>query len=482
MTILDLEPKALWKNFYDICQIPRPSKHEEKMTAFMLDFAKKHNLEAKTDKVGNVVISKPATPGYENHPKIVLQSHMDMVCEKAKGVEHDFDKDAIETYIDGEWLKAKGTTLGADDGIGCATSLTILESDTLKHPAIECLFTVDEETGLTGAFAIGPDFLTGEKLINLDSEDDGQFFIGCAGGIGTTAVFNYTPQPMPDGLFYFIISVEGLMGGHSGDDIDKGRGNANKILNRFLWQTAKKTTLKLASIDGGNKHNAIPRDAHAIAAVPASYKETLRVDLNLFTADVENELSYIEKGLKIVLESTDKPSVCLDEATTKGLLNALYACPHGVLRMSDAMPGMVETSTNLASIKMTEGNTITIVTSQRSFIDSSKFDAAFMVESAFSMAGASVVHSEGYPGWNPNPNSPLAKLAASTYKELFNEEAIVRSIHAGLECGLFTEKYPHMDMVSVGPTMRGVHSPDERLDIKATQKFWKLVTKLLEKS
>ena len=480
MDIKSLEPQRLWKEFYGICQVPRPSKKEGKIIAYLQEFGKRHNLDTRTDAAGNVLICKPATPGYENKPTVILQSHMDMVCEKNNDTVHDFDKDPIQAYIDGEWVKARGTTLGADNGIGVATELAILASDDLKHPRLECLFTVDEETGLTGASAIDPGLLKGSMLINLDSEDDGEFFIGCAGGMNTTATFRYEKKEMPAGLFYFEVKVSGLKGGHSGGDIHLNRGNANKILSRFLWQTMKETDMKLSLIEGGNLHNAIPREARAVCAVPMDYKETLRVEFNHFTADIEGEFAIADSGVRLSLESCDRPSHMIDDCTTKRLLYSLIACPHGVQRMSDEMPGIVETSTNLAAIKMTGNDSILITTSQRSSVESSKKDIARTVESVFALAGAEVEHSEGYPGWKPNPKSPIANIVASTYEKLFGKKAKIIAIHAGLECGLFLEKYPHLDMVSVGPTMRGVHSPDEQLHIGDTQKFWQLIVHVLE--
>ena len=480
MDIKSLEPQRLWKEFYDICQVPRPSKKEGKIIAYLQEFGKRHNLDTRTDAAGNVLICKPATPGYEDKPTVILQSHMDMVCEKNNDTVHNFDTDPIQAYIDGEWVKARGTTLGADNGIGMATELAILASSDLRHPRLECLFTVDEETGLTGAFAIDPALLKGSILINLDSEDDGEFFIGCAGGMNTTATFPYKKEEMPEGLFYFEVKVSGLKGGHSGGDIHLNRGNANKILARFLWQTMKETDMKLSLIEGGNLHNAIPREARAVCAVPMDYKETLRVEFNHFTADIEGELAIADSGVRLNLESCDRPASMVDTGTAKRLLYAITACPHGVQRMSDEMPGIVETSTNLAAIKMLDGDRILVTTSQRSSVESAKKDIARTVESVFTLAGAEVEHSEGYPGWKPNPKSPIANIVASTYEKLFGQKAKIIAIHAGLECGLFLEKYPHLDMVSVGPTMRGVHSPDEQLHIGDTQKFWKLIVHVLE--
>lgn len=478
--MLSLQPERLWREFDAICQIPRPSKKEGKIIAYLQEFGKRHGLDTRTDAAGNVLICKPATPGYENHPTVILQSHMDMVCEKNNDTVHNFETDPIQTYIDGEWLRAKGTTLGADNGIGMAAELAILASDDLKHPAIECLFTVDEETGLTGAFAIDPSLLKGQVLINLDSEDDGQFFIGCAGGIDTTVTFNYQPQPMPEGLYYFCVKVGGLKGGHSGGDIHLNRGNANKILNRFIWQIAKATDLRLATISGGNLRNAIAREAEAVCAVPMEFKHELITRLNTFAAEIEGEYSVSDPEVKVTLDSCARPDTMIDADAARRIIYSIYACPHGVLRMSDDMPGLVETSTNLASVKMVADNQILITTSQRSSTESSKRDAAYMVESVFTLAGAQAAHGDGYPGWKPNPNSPIANVVAKTYETLFGKKAEIMAIHAGLECGLFLEKYPHLDMVSVGPTMQGVHSPDERLHIGDTQKFWTLIVHILE--
>ena len=477
-----LEPTLLWNYFHDITQIPRPSKKEEKVIAFLENFSKTHQLDYKKDKSGNILISKPATPGYEKSKTVILQAHMDMVCEKNSDVSFDFDADAIQYYIDGDWVKARGTTLGGDNGIGMAMMLAVLTSDELQHPAIECLFTVDEETGLTGAFALENNFLKGEVLINLDSEDDGVIFIGCAGGIDTTATLPYTEEPVPADYFAFKVSVKGLKGGHSGDDINKGLGNANKILNRYLWTVNKQTDLRLHSFDGGNLRNAIPREANALVSVPYSEKENVRVLLNQFIAEIELELSETEPTIQITLESEQLPTTAVDKKTSDALLNALYACPHGVIAMSRDMPGLVETSTNLASIKMKPGNNILITTSQRSSIESSKYDIANQVEAAVTLAGATATHGDGYPGWKPNLKSDVLTIAQTAYKTLFTEAPGIRAIHAGLECGLFLEKYPHLDMISIGPQMYGVHSPDERLSISSTQKCWKWLVEILKNS
>ncbi len=474
-----LEPKELWSYFYDITRVPRPSKKESKIIAYLQDFAEKNQLAVKTDKVGNVLIFKPATPGYENHETVILQAHMDMVAEKNSDVDFDFENDPIQAYVDGDWVKAKGTTLGADNGIGMAMMLTVLSSDQITHPALECLFTVDEETGLTGASALGKDFLTGKKLINLDSEDDGEIFIGCAGGLDTVGRLAFQPEPSPEGYFGFEVMVKGLKGGHSGDDIEKGRGNANKILNRFLWKLNKETDLRLSLFNGGNLRNAIPREAKAVGCVPWAYKETLRVQFNLFVAEVENEKRQVEPGLRMTLDSCELPVSVMDKKSSDALLNMLYACPHGVIAMSQEIPDLVETSTNLASVKVKNGNMIEVNTSQRSSVESSKYDIAYQVESVFLLGGAQASHGEGYPGWKPNLESSILKVARQSYKKLFDQEAKARAIHAGLECGLFLEKYPYLDMISIGPTMKGVHSPEERLSVTATQRCFQWLTDIL---
>ena len=479
--ILDaLQPAEVWRHFEDICQIPRPSKKEDQIIAFLIEFGKRNNLETKRDEIGNVLIKKPATPGKENLKTVVLQSHMDMVCEKNNETEHNFDTDAIVPWIDNGWVKAKGTTLGADDGIGMAAEMALLTSNDIEHGPIECLFTVDEETGLSGAFALQPGFFDGKILLNLDSEDEGELFIGCAGGIDTLATMEYQKEEIPVGHFAIRIDVKGLLGGHSGDEINKGRGNSNKILNRFLWQINKKYDIRLNDFNGGNLRNAIPREAFAIITLPSEFKENVRVDLNIYAAEMEQVWDINEPKLKITLESVDKPDFVIDRQTSNNLFDALYACPHGVFTMSSKMPGMVETSTNLASVKFTENENILITTSQRSDVDSEKYNIAQMVGSALTMGGAKIEHTDGYPGWAPNPNSEILTVAAESYERLFEVKPIVRSIHAGLECGLFLEKYPEMDMISFGPTLRDVHSPDERINIETVDKFWKHLVDILQ--
>lgn len=468
----DLKPAGVFRYFEEICRVPRPSKKEGKIIAYLKAFGEKHGLETKVDEAGNVLLKKPATPGMENRKTVVLQAHMDMVCEKNSHVAHDFMNDPIETEIDGDWMKAKGTTLGADNGIGIAASLAVLADDALEHGPIECLFTVDEETGLTGASALKEGFMTGDILLNLDSEDEGELFIGCAGGVNTVGEWKYDEVDVPQGYFCSKIMLKGLKGGHSGSDIDSGRGNANKLLARFLSRAFKKYDLYLCEIDGGNLHNAIAREAHAVVAVPEADKHALRAGLNVFASEVQAEYKVADPDLQATMESEAFRAKAIDKDTARRLLQALYAMPHGVYAMSREIEGLVETSTNLASVKMMPGRIIRVETSQRSSVASAKEDIAEMVRTVFEMAGAEVKQGEGYPGWKPNPRSEILKVAAASYKRLFGVDAKVKAIHAGLECGLFLDKYPGLDMVSFGPTLQGVHSPDERMNIPTVKKFW----------
>lgn len=478
--LTEIAPQPLFNYFEQICEVPRPSKKEEKIRQFLLDFAKENSLQSKTDDTGNVLILKTGSMGMENSPTVILQTHMDMVCEKNSDKVFDFDKDAIEPIIVDGWVKANGTTLGADCGIGIAAQLAVLTSKEIKHGPLECFITVDEETGLTGAFALKPGFLSGKILLNLDSEDEGEIFIGCAGGIDTLATFTYQKEEIPESWLAFKIMVSGLQGGHSGDDIHKNRGNANKILTRFLQRTSKNTSIKLAEFNGGNLRNAIAREAFAAVVLPESDSVNFANDFEQFWTEILFEFKSAEPKLKLELEETEMPGFVIDNATQNLLVNALIACPHGVLEMSSRMEGMVETSTNLASVKFIDDNKIRVTTSQRSEIESRKYYAAEMVEAVFTLAGAKVEHSDGYPGWTPNPNSDVLKITVKSYEKLFGVKPVVRSIHAGLECGLFLEKYPELDMVSFGPTIRGAHSPDERLNIETTEKFWKHLVDVLE--
>ena len=477
--ITTLEPRLVWEQFDAITRVPRPSKKEGRIIEFLIDFAKRHGIEYRKDAVGNVVMRKPATPGYEDHPGVILQSHMDMVCEKNSDVEFDFEHDAIRPYIDGEWVRAEGTTLGADCGIGMAAALAVLLDGTVEHGPLEALFTVDEETGLTGAFELGEGMLTGKYLLNLDSEDEGELFIGCAGGIDTIATFHYEMEPAPKNYTFFRVDVSDLQGGHSGDDIDKGRVNSNKTVARLLWNGMQSCELRLSYFSGGNLRNAIPREAYAIFGVPTKFKNEFLNRYRLFAADLENEFRFREPNFRITLNEMPEVEEVLDARTQSGLIYSLVGVPNGVVAMSFAVPGLVETSTNLASVKFGDDHTIVVTSSQRSSVESAKTYVMQMVESVFTLAGADVAHSDGYPGWAPNPESHLLETTVAAYRRLFSTEPKVRAIHAGLECGLFLEKYPELEMVSFGPTLRGVHSPDERLEIATVPKFWQLLCETL---
>jgi dipeptidase D len=477
--LLSLEPKPVWAYFKEILEIPRPSKKEEKIIKYLLEFGKKHNLETLQDEVGNVLIRKPATPGMENKKPVILQSHIDMVCEKNSNKVHDFEKDPIETHIKDGWVYANGTTLGADDGIGVAAQLAILAAEDIPHGPIECLFTVDEETGLTGAFGLKPGFLKGKILLNLDSEDEGQLFIGCAGGQDTLAWLPYDLEIAPDGHKAYKLMISGLKGGHSGDDINKGLGNANKLLNRFLWTYKDSYHIKLNTFDGGNLRNAIAREAFAIVLVPEGSAAAFEKEVPAFEKIIQAEFHVTEPNMRFTVEPANLPETVVDDDTFRELTNAIYACPHGVLAMSQEIENFVETSTNLASVKFEEDE-ILITTSQRSSVESEKQDATNMVTSVFRLAGARTETSDGYPGWTPNPNSAIVEITEKSYKNLFKTEPEVLAIHAGLECGLIGDKYPGMDMISFGPTIKGAHSPDERIEIESVQKFWDLTLDVLK--
>lgn len=465
--------------FKEITRIPRESGHEEKIVEYLVNFAKEHGLEYKTDDVNNVVITKPASKGYEDRSTIVLQGHTDMVCEKNAGVEHDFAKDPIRYVIEDGWMIAKDTTLGADCGIGVAAQLAAL-IDPAPCGKIECLFTSSEETGMDGAFGLKPGFITGKTLINLDSEDEGELFIGCAGGLDTTAVFNYIPEPLPADAKCFSVRIFNGVGGHSGDDINKGRANAVQLLARFLNDCLSSADFKLSlcCIDGGNKRNAIARESSATVALTGD-EAAFKSDWDSFSADVKGEYSVIEPDLSFALESVPAPAFIFDTDSAMRIVRGLYAAPHGVLSMSADIPGLVETSTNLASVKMLDGNKVRVGTSQRSSITSARRAAAAKVEASFLLAGAEVTHEGEYPGWKPTLDSEILRRSVASYKKLFGVEPAVKAIHAGLECGLFLEIYPDLDMISFGPTLRGVHAPGERLDLASLDKFTLLLDDIL---
>lgn len=474
MTKNDLKPARVFEQFAKINQIPRPSKHEEQMIEYLKEFGKSHNLETEVDKTGNVIIRKPATPGFEDREIIILQSHMDMVCDKLVDHEIDFTKDAIQTYIDGEWMKAKGTTLGADDGIGCAIELAILDSEDIEHGPVECVFTRDEETGLTGAHGMEAGFMKGNMLINLDSEDEGQIFVSCAGGQTIRAAFDFQREEAPAGYFFLKLGIKGLNGGHSGDDIDKKRANAIKILARFLYMEMEKQEegIRLASFDSGKMHNAIPRDGQVVFAVKNDVKEQVRVDWNVFAAEVEDEFHVSEQSMHFCMESTEAVPV-IEKQVADRFVMALQAVDNGPLThcQDEAIAEMVETSSNVASVATTE-DSIEIVASQRSNVMSNLDNMTNTVKAAFQLAGAKISVGDKYPAWKMRADSALTDLTVKSYEKLFGKEPLVKGIHAGLECGLFSEKYPNLDMVSFGPTLRNVHTPEEALLIPTVQMVW----------
>ena len=478
--ILKLKPEGIWKEFNGILGVPRPSKKEAKMVAYLEKWAKDHKVKYVKEECGNIIMTVPATKGMEDRQTVILQAHMDMVCEKNNDKKHDFEKDPIEPVIKGEWLHANGTTLGADDGIGVAAALAVIADPKVEHGPLECIFTVDEETGLTGAMKLDPKDFSGRILLNLDSEDEGEIFIGCAGGMDTIIKVWYELEPAPEEATAYRITVSGLKGGHSGDDINKNLANANKLLTRILWQATTWFDLQLYDFQGGNLRNAIAREATAVAFIPNDCVK----DFEHYVKDMEKhfkqEYQVTEPGLKVTVEVAEvQPDVVIDEMSQFNLLNGLYACPHGVIAMSQTIPNFVETSTNLASCKKKEGYFF-IQTSQRSSIESSKQDIANMVEAVWSLADADVEHTDGYPGWAPNPNSAILDVAVNCYKKRFKKEPKVRAIHAGLECGLIGDKIPGMDMISFGPTLRGVHSPDERCEIPTVQMFWDFMCDILK--
>ena len=480
MSNVELKPARVFEQFAKINQIPRPSKREEKMIEYLKEFGKSHGLETVVDETGNVLIRKPATPGHENRKTVILQSHMDMVCDKLVDIEFDFDKDAIQTYVDGEWLRAKGTTLGADDGIGCAIELAVLDSDDIEHGPIECVFTRDEETQLTGAIGMKSGFMNGDYLINLDSEDEGQFFVSCAGGRSTIATFSVEREEAPAGYFFMETSVKGLVGGHSGDDINKKRANAIKLLTRFIYAEMQKTDVRLVSFNSGKLHNAIPRDGKVVFAVPAADKEMVKADFNIFVTKVEDEFNVTDTAMEFALTSTDAAAV-ITKAVGDNIIFALQAVDNGIFAMcqDEALDWLVETSSNVAAVKTTD-NEVEVLSSQRSCVMSNLDNMCNTVAAAYRLAGAKVITTDGYPAWKMNPHSKLVDITAETYRKLFGKEPKVLGIHAGLECGLFSERYPNLDMVSFGPTLRYVHTPDERLLIPTVQMVWDHLLEILK--
>lgn len=477
--ILNLEPKNIWKHFYSLTQIPRPSKKEAKVIEFMKNFGEILGLETIVDEVGNVIIKKPATPGMEDRMGVVLQGHLDMVPQANSDTPHDFEKDPIDAYVDGDWVTAKGTTLGADNGMGVAAAMAVLEATDLVHGPIEALFTIDEETGMTGAFELKPDVLKGDILINMDSEDEGELYVGCAGGEDANITFSYSTEKVPTGHKAFKLSVVGLKGGHSGVDVHLGRGNANLLMFRFLKHGYEKHGLRLATIDGGSLRNAIPREAFATVTVAEDKIEGLKKCFAKNLDKFKAELAATEPTLTMKLEETEMPAGLIDLKTQINLTDAIRSCPNGVIRMSDSMPGLVETSTNLAIVKSNNGK-IQVACLMRSSVDSAKNDLADRMESLFRMAGAEIVFEGTYPGWKPNMESPILKTMQNVYNQMYGVIPEIKGIHAGLECGLLGGVYPNWDMISLGPTIRFPHSPDEKVHIDSVDKFWKFLVETLK--
>ncbi len=479
----NLEPRLVWGFFQEITRVPRPSKKEEKIRAYLREFARRFELSLREDAKGNIVIERPASAGREQEPPLILQSHVDMVCEKEAGVQIDFENDPIDAYLDSDgWVKARGTTLGADCGIGMALAMAALVDPQAEGPKLEALFTVDEEQGLTGAMHLGEGMLTGRRMVNLDSEDEGEIFIGCAGGIDTLVEFAFQPEETPAGYTYYKVRVGGLHGGHSGDDIEKGFGNANKLLTRLLSRLEEQhPELRVGTLEGGNLRNAIPREAEAVLGFAAPLSGENKKQFDEWAAEIRAEYAITEPRLNIALLPTEAPSQLLPREMAHRLVAALYAIPNGVVAMSRSMPGLVETSTNLASVKMPERGKVLVTTSQRSSVESAKYDIAARVGALFSLVGGKVTHSDGYPGWAPNPDSPLVRDAVAIYRELFGAEPKVKAIHAGLECGLFLTRYPRLEMISIGPTLRDVHSPSERLEVASVEKMWHYLREIIKK-
>lgn len=481
MEITNLEPKLVWQCFDEITKVPRPTHHLEKMRSFLVDWAQRHGISVKTDEVGNVMMSKPATPGHENAPTIILQGHQDMVAEKRGDKEHDFLTDPIATIVDGDWVKADGTTLGADNGLGCASGMAVLLDDSLVHGPIECLFTVDEEQGLIGANGLQPGFVTGSILLNLDSEEHGSLVIGCAGGKVTLCSVPVTFADASAGLIYYKVHLNHFKGGHSGMEINLGRGNANQQLCRFLWESWDKHSLQLAAIDGGGLANAIPREAWAVVGVPAASKDGFERDVEAFSDILHAEFLLAEgPDFTFTAIPADAPDCVFEEGVARNLISAVFSCPNGVQGMSNAVEGLVETSCNLASVKM-QGDHVLVTVHQRSSVDSRRDEIADRVKSLFEIIGADVRFDDAYVGWAPNPDSKVLSVAVESFESLFGHSPKVEALHAGLECGLFLEKMPGLDMISFGPTLKDIHSPNEKANIPSVQEFWKFLTDILRR-
>ena len=477
--IRNIAPKTVWNHFSDLNAVPRPSKKEEKIIQFMVDFGSRLQLDTSVDKVGNVIIKKPASPGMEDRKTIVMQGHLDMVHQKNAETTFDFEKEGINMFVDGDWVKAKGTTLGADNGLGVAAIMAVLSSTTIEHPAIEALFTIDEETGMTGAMGLQPNVLKGEILLNLDTEEDDEIGIGCAGGIDITATKKYIQDPLPKNTTAFNITVNGLQGGHSGMDIIKGLGNANKIMNRLLFDGFTNYGLRIAKINGGGLRNAIPRESFATIVVDKDSESSFLSNTKSLIENIKNEYASLEKELNIEIKATDSPTKVMDIDAQEKLIKAIYTTLNGVYRMSPDVEGLVETSNNIAKVAVDNGN-IQLLCLTRSSSESNKWDLANAIKSGFELANFNVLFSGSYPGWLPNKNSSILQVVENTYVSLFKEKPNVAACHAGLECGILGKNYPNMEMISFGPNIKGAHSPDERAQISSTQKFWKLLLEVLK--
>jgi len=479
MSITKLNPTRVWKNFYSLTQIPRPSKKEGKAVLFLEKFGKNLGLETIKDELGNVIIRKPATPGMENRTGIILQAHIDMVPQKNSDKVHNFETDPIVPRIVDEWVYATGTTLGADNGMGVAVAMAVLEAKDLVHGPVEVLITIDEETGMTGSRGLKAGILKGDILINLDSEDEGELYVGCAGGMDATATFKYKDEPTPAGYVGMKLNITGMKGGHSGMDIVLGRGNANKSLVRILLPLIKETKARVASFEGGSLRNAIPRESFATIAVPAAMVNAAKKLVDKHFKEIVNELAAQEPNIKITIEECKTPSKVIDASTTLKAVLAILACPNGVERMSDAMDGLVETSNNLAIVKSQDG-IIDIKCLMRSSVDSAKDVLAATLSAVFELAGAEVKLTGGYPGWKPNMDSAVLAIMKNVYKKMYGAEPKVKAIHAGLECGILGGTYSNWDMISCGPTIKSPHSPDERVNIKTVEKWWNYVVEILK--
>jgi dipeptidase D len=476
--IRNLEPKALWNHFADLAAIPRPSKREERAVQFVEDFGKRLGLETLRDEVGNVIIRKPATPGMEDRIPVILQGHVDMVPQKNNDVDFDFDTMGIQMFVDGDWVKARGTTLGADNGIGVAAAMAILSAGDIPHPPIEALFTMDEETGMTGASVLKPGLLKGKIMLNLDSEDENELTIGCAGGIDVTITHSYEEESAGRELKAYLLTVKGLKGGHSGMEIHLGRGNANKVMNRLLWKAMYEFGLRVASINGGGLRNAIPRESVALVVIPEESVQEFEQFIEIEAGILISEYNTTDPEMEISYEPADLPEKVMNMEDQELLLSAIYANQSGIYRMSPDVDGLVQTSNNLARVNIKDGEA-EILNLTRSAVDSEKMDLAFAIEAAYRATGATVVMDGSYPGWAPDPNALITGLMAENFKKEFSKEAQVVACHAGLECGIIKESYPDVDMISFGPNIRGAHSPEERVQVSSVQRFFGLLKNTL---